>query len=78
MWLANDNPGPSLRPRSAADAAVLFGTSFATYPIETFKAAHLDGEGRVIAITEQTGLHDTVLQVDARGLVTVVTGRGDA
>ena len=61
MWLANDNPGPSLRPRSAADAAMLFGAGFATCPIETFKAAHLDGEGRVIAITEQAGLHDTVL-----------------
>jgi len=45
----------------AADAVALFGTGFADQPFECVRAAHLDGEGRVIAITEQAGIHDTVL-----------------
>lgn len=48
------------RLETAADAVRLFGGDFANTSTETLCLAHLDREGVLIALTEQSGGHDAL------------------
>lgn len=46
--------------RTVGDAAALLGKGLEAAPIEWLRLAHLDNEGRLIALTQQTGGHHTL------------------
>ena len=66
MWHANDELARDwlsapFRIRTAADAVQLLGTSLQHAPIEKLRLAHLEGDGGLIAVTEESGGKDIIL-----------------
>ena len=66
MWYASGETNPAWLPRSfrictAADAVQLLGASLLDAPVEKLRLAHLEGDGSLIAVSEETGGRDLIV-----------------
>jgi DNA repair protein RadC len=81
MWPADHDalaPARLTRPaslRTAADAFRAVGEELAQATVEILRLAHLDHDGRLIAIDEQTGNHD-MLNVATARIIRAACSRG--